>query len=269
MAESIIKYYIESLEDDFSIHACTYTIHAHLHLPNQVRLHGPLHCHSQFFFEGALFNLKNLLHGTKGFINQISNQIFLYKDLKLKYEQLDIRDTNLSHFLSNKITIKNKETCVYGTIENILIDNVIKKILLDKYNIDKSYVCKSDRLYIKNKLYHSKSYSRRGKSNSYTISYQIEKIKHFGDIEYFLEVDNKIFAMINKHKIVNNLNVLPISSGFFYEIAKNNFYKYYNIIEYTNTLDLIDINCILNRCIIIDNKKNIFITELTYEFEHD
>ena len=70
IAEEIISKYLVSLEEIFGLHAYTFTAHAHLHLANQVKLHGPLQCHSQFFFEGALFNLKNLIHGSRGFINQ-------------------------------------------------------------------------------------------------------------------------------------------------------------------------------------------------------
>lgn len=270
LAENIIKYYIQSLEDDFSINAYTYTIHAHIHLPNQVRLHGPLHCHSQFFFEGALFNIKNLLHGTKGYINQISSQIFLYKDIKLKFEEITIRDPNLAHFLSNKLSLNNnKETTIFGTIQNILVDNRERKIFLEKFNLDVNYVLKSDRLYIKNKLYHSKSYSRKGKSNSYSISYEINNIKYYADIEYFLEINNKIYAFIKKHNIISNLDVLPISTGFFYETVKKYIFNYFKIIEYTENFDIIEISSIHNRCVIVDNKKNLFVSEITYEFEHD
>jgi hypothetical protein len=48
--EDIFINYMKELNDIFSIEAYTYTIHAHLHLVEQVKQHGPLHSHSQFFF---------------------------------------------------------------------------------------------------------------------------------------------------------------------------------------------------------------------------
>ena len=60
-AEEILNKYVKSLEDTYNENAYTFTAHAHLHLAKC--LHGPLQSHSQFCFEGALFNLKNLLHG--------------------------------------------------------------------------------------------------------------------------------------------------------------------------------------------------------------
>ena len=51
LADSLIKKYFESLKTLFGDYAYDYTIHAHLHLPEQVKKHGPLHGHSQFVFE--------------------------------------------------------------------------------------------------------------------------------------------------------------------------------------------------------------------------
>ncbi len=54
-AEIILKKYVEQLEEMYSKYACTYTTHAHLHLAEQVRQHGPLQGISQFCFEVLIF----------------------------------------------------------------------------------------------------------------------------------------------------------------------------------------------------------------------
>jgi hypothetical protein len=59
IADTLLNEYYELLNDYFGEWAYDYTIHAHLHLPDQVRLHGPLHCHSQFCFEVNLFIILN------------------------------------------------------------------------------------------------------------------------------------------------------------------------------------------------------------------
>ena len=50
-AKRLIQSYHHYIEDHFGQGAYTYTIHAHLHLANQVLRHGPLHSHTQFVFE--------------------------------------------------------------------------------------------------------------------------------------------------------------------------------------------------------------------------
>jgi hypothetical protein len=51
LADSIIKQYCKEIEETFDVNACLYTLHAHLHLVEQVKAHGPLNGHAQFFFE--------------------------------------------------------------------------------------------------------------------------------------------------------------------------------------------------------------------------
>ena len=47
-------------------------------------------------------------------------------------------------------------------------------------------------------MFHSKKYSRRGNSNSYSISYLLDNEINYGGIEYFLEINNNFYAFITK-----------------------------------------------------------------------
>ena len=49
--DDILNKYVSQLDDNFGKYAYDYTVHAHLHLVEQVKNHGPLQCHSQFAFE--------------------------------------------------------------------------------------------------------------------------------------------------------------------------------------------------------------------------
>lgn len=51
LAEMLLKRYFTSLKSHFGEFAYDYTVHAHLHLAEQVKKHGPLHTHSAFVFE--------------------------------------------------------------------------------------------------------------------------------------------------------------------------------------------------------------------------
>ena len=49
--EELIEDYVFALDEYFGTDSYNYTVHAHLHLAEQVRNHGLLHGHSQFVFE--------------------------------------------------------------------------------------------------------------------------------------------------------------------------------------------------------------------------
>ena len=51
LAEELLRKYVYEFEQHFGERAFDFTLHAHLHLAEQVRNHGPLHGHSQFVFE--------------------------------------------------------------------------------------------------------------------------------------------------------------------------------------------------------------------------
>ena len=55
LAQQLITIYHSQLGEYFGMQAYSYTIHAHLHLVEQVVLHGPLHSHSQFVFEVCFY----------------------------------------------------------------------------------------------------------------------------------------------------------------------------------------------------------------------
>jgi hypothetical protein len=52
----------------------TFTVHAHLHLPNQVERFGPLNKISAFPFEGMIKHIKQYVSGTRGHANQFAKK---------------------------------------------------------------------------------------------------------------------------------------------------------------------------------------------------
>jgi hypothetical protein len=274
LIKDIFIHYIKDLEETFSIEACTYTIHAHLHLVDQVKLHGPLHCHSQFAFEGALFNLKNILHGTRGYLNQLSKQIFLSKEIGNKitneYFQNDILLARINQIFnkSHKIRIDH----LLGSIQKRKPNEKEKKIFNDKYNLNLSSkeVLIGERLVIKKRLFYSKLYKKKGQYDSFSVCYNEGDNLLYGQIEYFIEIESKFYAYINLIQIKDNLEeILPKSHGIFYTFVKKFFISFFQPIDFTKSFDLIDCSSIENRCIIINNQDLMFITRLLYEYEHD
>ena len=212
---------------------------------------------------------KNLPHGTVGFINQITNHIFLFKSLPNLLKKTPSENNNLNAFISKKfnVNINDKNNSLIGGLLRNL-NNEESYLLKFNFNINNKDALISERFQMNNKILHSKSYKRRGNSNSYSISYLLDNELKYADIEYFLEIDNKYYAFITRQTLINNY-ILPESTGFFYDMAKKYFSYFFKAIRYSNNIDIIECESILNRCIIIENKDDIFLTELKYEFEHD
>jgi hypothetical protein len=145
---------------------------------------------------------------------------------------------------------------------------ILTNILEDNFNLKCHEAVISDRIFLNNKTFHSLSYSRRGETNSYSISYKTNDEIKYADIEYFLEINNKFYALINIHNVITN-SVLPESTGYFYDIVRKYFSNFFKVIQFSSDYEVIDCECILNKCIIINSTNDIFLTELKYEFEHD
>jgi hypothetical protein len=108
-------------------------------LPKQLRLHGPLKIHSQFVFEGAIFNLKRVIHGTKGYLNQIATQINHEKEFISSIDSIKFYKKDLKQF-TDKLCYKNS---YQKSSDNILLPSYFRKdlhgenqkIFLDFFNI--------------------------------------------------------------------------------------------------------------------------------------
>jgi hypothetical protein len=270
MAENILIKYVKELWSYFGLYAYDYTVHAHLHLADQVRMHGPLHCHSQFVFEGALYNIKKMLKGTKGYLNQAINKLTFLKTFQPEYENFEF--DSLKPFKEKYLTknyYKKDEISLIAPLENKVLTSKLKNLFKDKFDLDVNEVLSSTRFKNKKLFLHSKNYSRRGKANSYTISFREDNIKKYAFIIEFYKQKNEFFALVDVISM-SDLN-LPTSDGYFYDKITNGlFEKFYNFVD-TKILkrDLIKCDNIELKCIIVKNKISELITEIKYEFEHD
>lgn len=102
LAEKLLNEYYESIGTYFGISAYDYTVHAHIHLAEQVRNHVPLHCHSQFAFEGALNNIRLMISGSKGYLNQIIHQLTVSRYLDHELSHHEFQAADLENLIENK-----------------------------------------------------------------------------------------------------------------------------------------------------------------------
>ena len=94
----------------------------------------------------------------------------------------------------------------------------------------------------------------------------------FGKLVEFFEFNNKIFAIIKKFKLIDHEEKIffEFNRRFRDHLYKDLFLKFYRIVDIKQgSLEVVDCNDIILRCLLILNNKLAFVTELKYEFEHD
>jgi hypothetical protein len=125
-------------------------------------------------------------------------------------------------------------------------------------------------------IYHSTSYNRRQKSNSYDVcvrdaSNPMQLVLYYGQILFFFYVHNKPHLFLKRY--VNSKNILsdllkPIEEVSGWDMYIN---KYYRVVRHT-TMELVifPCSCIVSKCIVFpfDNQFSVC-TQIELETEHD
>jgi hypothetical protein len=277
LAEELLKNYHNGLENDFGETAYLYTIHAHLHLADQVRLLGPLKSNSAYPFEGALFNMQNLFNGTRGFLNQIVTQISLTKAFAHKLEPMNFNSNILYEFCHNNFSSKDFIPRFHNqTLEQPFLDIYISKFNLNS-NFNGSNVLVETRAESNKTIYHSLNYNRKQNSNSYTVNFNYKNSDCFGEIEFFVELNDETYCFVNKFKIETDaMNTLPLEQGmrsYFYKATADLINRFYYIVLKENyaTKDfvLVNIKQLQYKCVVVEVNNCFFLSKLKYEFQHD
>ncbi len=159
---------MNSLIHEFGRYAYDYTLHAHLHLACQVRLHGPLQSNSQFVFEEAIYNFKLLLHGTRGYLDQIVRDVEATKNFAHNINSTKFSDENIYKFCFSNYT-----RYAIPKIEVLrLLDPISSRLFTEEeINLIEYSACPietsmvhvfSEKILYNKQVYHSLFYLRKG-----------------------------------------------------------------------------------------------------------
>ena len=178
-AERLLHLYCPSAPTGFNASIELLTLHVHLHLPEQVRLHGGLAFHSAFAFESAIRHTKKKAHGTR----RLASQISYWTDL-----EAIVRSSSYPIHESRLIDLIAADHSLLVEFKPILIQHMhIHHHSLDKAQLFKRY----QRLYV---IFHSLAYDKAIRCVSYIVSYSsndngsTEEIK-YGDCVLFYSCD--------------------------------------------------------------------------------
>ncbi len=244
-SEHILNACVNSLLEKFGRYAYDYTLHAHIHLAEQVRLHGPLQSNSQFVFEGAIYNLKLLLHGTRGYLDQIVRDI---EATKLFF--FNMKSKEFSNEYLYKYCLSNCTRYPVSNIENSrLLEPFLSRSFTDlesslvnlyfpfKIDNSKTHIF-SEKLLFDKQVFYSSLYNRRGKGDQFGHEIQ------YGQILKFFESNNQLYCFIKRFKIEKKNLVTKQKysySGIFYGFVKKYFNNFFVCFKNSDTHFVIDV----------------------------
>ena len=123
-----------------------------------------------------------------------------------KLKEMDLNDENLcSDFIKELFKIKSYN-CEIQLLEPIK-GRKLNSFELEMFEIDaydeEIFTCQ--RLIIKNKIYNSIEYTKLSPNKSSGIvKYKVQNEFFFGQISYFIEIENYFYIAINPYEIISN-----------------------------------------------------------------
>ncbi|CAF4967433.1 unnamed protein product, partial [Rotaria magnacalcarata] len=236
-AERLINYYCRTISEVYDQSLEYYSLHAHLHLPAQVRLHGGLSFCSAFTFESCIRYIKKQVHGTKHLASQIAYWYDMENIVKNKIFEVP------SSTGVNQIDLNNEQLGDYRELVINLIqmnDQQLKQVEFYK------------RYKHQFTTYHTTLYDKRFKCCSFVISYIKDKnyrsVINYANIVVFYKYDNFVELPT---EILQRLDGL------------------YPLVELSNDYDIISVEAFRHKCVAIEFQDVFCISEIRVDFEHD
>ncbi|CAF3472495.1 unnamed protein product [Rotaria socialis] len=253
LAEDLMNYYCKTagLIHDRSIEI--YSLHAHIHLAQQVRKHGGLAHTSAFGFESCIRFISKKAHGSK----HLGTQISYWIDLQTIMNTHPVNPPTVTTI--NEIKWLDNRLDPYRT----MLD---QQIVLNAANLNScNFYLRLKSLFV---IYHTTIYSQPFKCKSYIISYidSISKLVHYGNIILFMKEGSRLFAFVQKYTLNSTLitDYLDIPSSLHSQAN-----KLFPILRLTSTFVLIPVDSIRHKCVNIPFKDYCCLSEVRIDYEHD
>ncbi|XP_077991120.1 uncharacterized protein LOC144445447 [Glandiceps talaboti] len=194
-AANLLEHFCLTFASLYGDRFMTHNVHSLLHLVEDVKLLGPLWTHSCFHFEDTNGFLMKLIHGTQNVQSQIVTAVALTQKLPSMFDCL-LGDSKAMAFY-NKLTKPGRASMVQlennvfsvGTSQKYSLDHLeltaVLKVL--PHILPNESVKKFSRVKIGITTYHSISYLRAYRRNSYTIIYKCNGRFQYGLVKFFFQ----------------------------------------------------------------------------------
>lgn len=252
LADKIIHLYCKTAPAVYDETIEIYSLHAHLHLPQQVLNHGGLCFTSAFCFESAIRYLKQKAHGTRDLGRQIGEWIEIEKSTQLAPLEIP-GPTGM-----NKVRFDSS--------------------LLDKYRMDLQRALNQLQMNLNGVIlflrfkdtfitYHSVLYDLPFGCESHIVSFSSPTSStEYGHVIVFVGYNEHYYALIQKYQ-PNNASIsdhlsLPAE-------IKRKMNDLFPIRILTQSFILVSTKKIRHKCIKIESHNMTFLSEIRADYEHD
>jgi hypothetical protein len=201
--------------------------------------------------------MEKFMHGSKSYLEQLANKILI---------QVEISNRNIKS--------KSGKNIVVSQLIKRELNIEEKKILSKNFNMENFVdIIESSKIQIDSKVYHSKNYNRKRSSDSYTISFEQNGSTEYGEILYFFQHQDIVYARLNKFLKAKAVLKPAKLNSFFYDSFESLYNKFYSVVDIDSEKccsDIILVNNIKYKSIRINYKNTLYhITDVVYEYEHD
>lgn len=214
-----------------------------------------------------------MIHGTRGFANQVTQTIVRNKNFFYSFEKKFIvsKDNMIYNFIDahlNKNDHYKSDQLVNPVERKKLSEDVIARFRQKFYkDLGEEPVVTSPRCIVNKIKYHSISWSRNEKKNDHTICYNSDD-ESFGMIEYFFEFEKTCYAILNVLSFQENIDKIIKKPDRL--INSKNFSHFFKLVDYKKVRKtIIRVNSIICKCLIINSEVGDFLTKVQYDYEHD
>jgi len=226
-SKALINKFVTDFNKLYGTTHLSYNLHSHLHLPDQVKIYGPLNKLSCFAFEGDIINnnLRQFLLDLKKTTSKQNKILYSQKIFKNNLTPNEI------HLLNLKVNFNN---------ENIIIGN---------------------RAVINGRKYSTRLNNKSLKNQNFTIRYLKDSKYKYGIIHRYYQINDQIYTLVqnfkqSKHFVTDSL-------------IENELNNYFLICKLTSDYEIIDSKNIDNKCVILKNEDEYFISVCNLLNEHD
>jgi hypothetical protein len=223
-AEVMLNKFCETFSDLYDVRFMRLNVHQLLHLPDSVRLLGPLYTHSCFSFEDKNGVLLKMIRGTQNIDNQILTGVSFIQKLPELKENCISKDSECEKIYNaiESVTLL-KRNCiieegiyVLGAVKEKTLSvkelNALEKFLgfASIQNKFKSF----NRIEYQSFIIYGQNYSRMAKRDNSTIEYKSGIYKRFGQVQFFIFCEEQTLAFVQTlecQRFDEKVNILSTS----------------------------------------------------------
>ncbi|CAF1410547.1 unnamed protein product [Adineta ricciae] len=242
LAERLLHFYCRTASNVYDRSIEIFSLHAHIHLPYQVRQHGGLAHMSAFAFESAIRYIQKKAHG----YTNLASQIGYWIDIQ-RATQSHVFDLPRPHLIDK----------LHGNDPTVLrYLSIIQQLLPTTTSVDIQTVCFYKRYKSMFVTYHTSLYDLPFNSNSHVISFvetAESNVVQYANVILFISQNDKDLVFVQKYLSAQR----QISS---YVELPNELHdpinRYFPILSLSNNFGIIPVSNIRHKCIAVPVSKS-------------